>query len=168
MWNIKQKSREARETIVYFLIKKVYKDFGQRLLIFYLFLHISHFKEFPSIGWMEQHCCCSIGKSLSRVRLCNSHGLQHARLPCPSLSHGVCPDSCSLSWYCYLTMSSSVVPFSSCLQSFPTSGSFLMSHLFTSESPKYWSFSFSISPSNEYSGLIPFRIGLMALLSKWL
>ena len=107
---------------------------------------------------MEQHCCCSIGKSLSRVRLCNSHGLQHARLPCPSLSHGVCPDSCSLSWYCYLTMSSSVVPFSSCLQSFPTSGSFLMSHLFTSESPKYWSFSFSISPSNEYSGLIPFRI----------
>ena len=97
--------------------------------------------------------------------LCDSHGLQHARLPCPSLSQGVCPDSCSLSWYCYITISSSVVPFSSCLQSFPTSGSFLMSHLFTSGGAKYWSFSFSISPSNECSGLISFRIDWFDLLA---
>ena len=54
------------------------------------------------------------------------------------------------------TISSSVIPFSSYPQSFPASGSFLMSLLFVSRA-KYWSFSFSISPSNEYSGLISFR-----------
>ena len=60
------------------------------------------------------------------------HGLQHARLPCPSLSPGVCPNSCLLS-QCYdPTISSSVAPFSSCPQSFPSSGSFPMSQLFTS------------------------------------
>ena len=56
------------------------------------------------------------------------------------------------------TMSSSVVPFSSCPQSFPAWGSFPMSRLFHIRSPKYWSFSFSISPFNEYSGLTSFRI----------
>ena len=60
------------------------------------------------------------------------HGLQHARLPCPSLSPGVCSNSCSLSWWCHPTISSSVAPFSSCLQSFPASGSFPSSWLFTS------------------------------------
>ena len=62
------------------------------------------------------------------------HGLQHARLPCPSPSPGVCSDSCSLSLWCHQTISSSVVPFS-CLQSFPASGSFLMSQLFASDGP---------------------------------
>ena len=56
-------------------------------------------------------------------------------------------------------------PLSSCLQSFPASGSFLMSQLFTSGGPKYWSFSFSISPSSEYSGLIYFRIDWVDLLA---
>ena len=64
---------------------------------------------------------------------------------------------------------SSVVPFSSCLQSFPASASFQMSHFFTSGRPKYWSFSFSISPSNEYSGLIPLGwTGWIFLQSKGL
>ena len=63
-----------------------------------------------------------------------------------------------LSRWCHPTISSSVVPFSSCLQSFPASRSFLMSQLFASGSQKYWHFSFSISPSNEYSELISFRI----------
>ena len=59
------------------------------------------------------------------------HGLQHSRLPCPSLSPRVCSNSCSLSqWCCYLTISSSVTPYPSCLQSFPASGSFPMSQLF--------------------------------------
>ena len=53
------------------------------------------------------------------------HGLQHARLPCPSPTPGACSNSCPSSQWCYLTISSSVVPFSSCLQSFPASGSFL-------------------------------------------
>ena len=55
-----------------------------------------------------------------------SHGLQDTRLPCPSLSSGACSSSCPLSWWCHSTISSSVVPFSSYLQSFPASGSFLM------------------------------------------
>ena len=58
------------------------------------------------------------------------HGLQHARPPCPSPTPGVYPNSCPLSWWCHPTISSSVVPFSSHLQSFPASGSFQMSQLF--------------------------------------
>ena len=60
------------------------------------------------------------------------HESQHARLLCPSLSPGVCSNSCPLSWWCHPTVSSSVIPFFSCLHSFPTSVSFQMSHLFTS------------------------------------
>ena len=60
------------------------------------------------------------------------HGLQHARLPSPSPIPGVYPNSCPLSQCCHPTISSSVVPFSSCPQSFPTSGSLQMSHVFTS------------------------------------
>ena len=60
------------------------------------------------------------------------HWLQHARLPCPSPSPRACSDSCQLSWWCHPTILSSVVSFSSCPQSFPASGSFLMSRLFGS------------------------------------
>ena len=67
----------------------------------------------------------------------------------------MCSNSCPLSRWCQPTISSSVIPFSSCLQSFPKSGFFLMTHLFTSGGQS-WNFSFSISPSNEYSGLISF------------
>ena len=59
----------------------------------------------------------------------------------------------------------SAVPFSSCLQSSPASGSFPMSQFFASGGPKYWSFNFRISPSNEYSGLISFRIDCLDLLA---
>ena len=60
------------------------------------------------------------------------HGLQHARLPCPSSAPGVCSNSYPLSQWCHPTISSSVVPFSSCLPSFSASGSLPMSQLFTS------------------------------------
>ena len=60
------------------------------------------------------------------------HELQHARPPCPSPTPGVNPNSCPLRWWCHLTISISVFPFSSCPQSFPASGSFQMSQLFTS------------------------------------
>ena len=63
------------------------------------------------------------------------HGLQHSRLPCPSLSCWACLNSCPLSQWCHPTILSSVAPFSSCLQSFPASGSFLMSQLFISGGP---------------------------------
>ena len=60
------------------------------------------------------------------------HGLQHARFPCPSPTPRVCSNSCPSSWRCHLTISSSLIPFSSCLQSFPASGSFPMNQFFTS------------------------------------
>ena len=90
------------------------------------------------------------------------HGLQHAMLTCPSLSPTVCSNSYRLSRWCHPTISSSVAPFSSCPYSFPASGSFPMS---STRWPKYWSFSFSISPSNEYSGLVSFRIDWCDLLT---
>ena len=61
------------------------------------------------------------------------HELQHARLPCPSPTPGVHPNPCPLSRWCHPTISSSVVPFSSCPQSFPASGSFPMSQFFASD-----------------------------------
>ena len=61
------------------------------------------------------------------------HGLQHTRLPCPSPTPGVYSNSCPLSRWCHPTISSSVIPFSSYSQSFPASGSFQMSQLFTSD-----------------------------------
>ena len=60
------------------------------------------------------------------------YGLQHARLPCPSPTPGACSNSCPLSWWCHPTISASVIHFSSCLQSFPASGSFPVSQFFTS------------------------------------
>ena len=69
---------------------------------------------------------------LSHVWLFSTRGLQYTRPPCPSPTPRVCSNSCSLSQWCRPTISPSFNPFSSCLQSFPASGSFLMSHFFTS------------------------------------
>ena len=92
------------------------------------------------------------------------HGLQHARLSCPSPTPGTYSNSCPLSQWCHPTISSSVIPFSFCLWSFPASVSFHESVLHI-RWPKYWSFSFSISPANEYSGLISFRMDWLDLLA---
>ena len=75
-----------------------------------------------------------------------------------------CSNSCPSNQWCHPATSSSVIPFSSCLQSFPASGSFSV-FFFCIRWPKYWSFSFSISPSNEYLGLISFRIDWFDLLA---
>ena len=102
----------------------------------------------------------------SRSIMSNSfrpHGLQHARLPCPSATPGACSNSCPSNRWCHPTISSSVIPVS-CPQSLPGSGYFRMSVLHI-RWPKFWSFSFSISPSNEYSGLISFRIDWFDLLA---
>ena len=181
---------------------------------------------------------CSVAKSCLTLW---PHGLQHDRLPCPSWTSGAYSNSCPSSRWCHPTISSFVVPFSSCLQSFPASVSFqwvsfshqfssvqllsrvwlfatpwtaahqaslsitnsqsppkpmsivlvipfnhlipyhpllllpsifpIIRGVFSNESalrirwPKYWSFSFSISPSNEYSGLVSFRIDWLDLLA---
>ena len=92
------------------------------------------------------------------------HEPQHARPPCPSPTPGVHPNPCPLSRWCHPTISSSVVPFSSCPQSSPASGSFPMSQCFTSDGQS-WSFSFHISPSTEHPGLISFRMDWLDLLA---
>ena len=74
---------------------------------------------------------CSVAKSYLTLW---PHGLQHAQLPCPSSTPGACSNSCPSGWWCHPTISSSVTPFSSCLQSFPASGSFPRSQFFPSGS----------------------------------
>ena len=91
------------------------------------------------------------------------HGLQHTRLPCLSPSPKVCP-----SLFTESVMPTPISPSLTlffCLQSFPASGSFPVRQLFCIRWPKDWSFSFSISPSNEYSGLISFKIDWFDLLA---
>ena len=97
------------------------------------------------------------------------HGLQHARPPCPSPTPGVYSNSCPLSWWCHPTISSSVVPFSSCLQSFPASGSFLMSWFFTSGGQSIGvSASASVLPMNIQDWFPLGWTSLISLLSKGL
>ena len=94
-----------------------------------------------------------------------THGLQHARLPYLSSTPGAYSNSCPSSQWSYPTISSSVILFSSCLQCFPPSGSFPMESVLHIRWPKNWSFSFNVSPSNEHSGLISFRIDWFDLLA---
>ena len=92
-----------------------------------------------------------------------THGLQQARLPCPSLSPEVCSDSCPLSGWCHPTISSSVVPFSSCHQSFPASGSFPVSWFSPSGSQSIGAAaSASVLPMNIQHW---FPLGLISLIS---
>ena len=93
------------------------------------------------------------------------HGLQHTRPLYPSPTPGVYPNSCPLSQWCHPTISSSVVPFSSCLPIFPSIRVFSSESALHMRWPKYWSFSFNISPSNEHSGLISFRMDWLDLLA---
>ena len=114
-------------------------------------LYILHFTKESML--LISHC----------LQLFVTVGLQHTRLLCLTLSPRVCSNSCPLSQWCYLINASSASTFSFCLQSFPASESFSMSQLST-RWPKYC-FSFNISPSNEYSGLISFMIDWFDLLA---
>ena len=104
----------------------------------------------------------------SRPAMSNSlwpHEPQHARPPCPSPTPGVYPNSCPLSRWCHPTISSSVIPFSSCLQSLPAFRVFSNESSLCIRCPKYWSFGFNLSPSNEHPGLISFRMDWLDLLA---
>ena len=97
------------------------------------------------------------------------HGQQHARLPCPSLTPGVYSNSCPWNQWCHPTISSSVVPFSSRLQSFPASGSFQMSQFFTSGSQNIGvSASASVLPMNIQDWFPLGWTGWISLQSKGL
>ena len=88
------------------------------------------FREFPS-GFLLGYVSVQFSLSVMSDSLW-PHGLQHARLPCPSPTPEACSDSWLSSWWSYQNISFSIIPFPSCLQSFPASGSFQMSQFFTS------------------------------------
>ena len=108
---------------------------------------------------LVQFICSVVSNSLL------PYGLQHARPPCPSTTLRVYSNSCPLSQWCHPTISSSVIPFLLPPSIFPSIRVFSNESVLRVRWPKYWSFSFSISPSNEYSGLIPFRMDWLDLLA---
>ena len=93
------------------------------------------------------------------------HGLQHTRPPCLSPAPRLYSDSCSSSRWCHPTISFSLIPFYSCLQSFLASGSFPMNQLIASGGQSIGVSTSAFSPSNEYSGLISFRMDWLDLLA---
>ena len=107
-----------------------------------------------------QFSCSVVSDSL------RPHESQHTRPPCPSPTPGVHSDSCPSSWRCHPAISSSVVPFSSCPQSFPASEFFSSESTLLMRWPKYWSFSFSIIPCKEIPGLISFRVDWLDLMQS--
>ena len=114
-----RKGRETRDQIanIYWIIEKP-REFQKNIYLCF----INYTKAFDCV----QFSCLVVSDSLQ------PHALQHARLPCPSPTPGACSNSCPLSRWCHATISSSVIPFSSCLQSFPAPGSYPMSQFFAS------------------------------------
>ena len=130
----------------------------------WLFLHLLWWDQ-PS----NVHVYAVLVQLLSCVWLFASHVLQHTRLPCPSLSPGVCSNSCPLSQWCHPTISSSVAPFSSCPQSFPASGSFPISQLFASAGQSIGASALaSVLPMNIQDWSPLGLTGLISLQSKGL
>ena len=136
------------------------------LLIFYICLLVNMSKIYSKIEIYSRIYSCDPQDWVTSIfdfiqfssvaqlcpTLCDPR-LQHPRLPCPSPTSRACSNSCPSSQWCHPTISSSVIPFSSCLQSFPASGSFPRSQFFASGSQ-----SIGASASNEYLGLISLRI----------
>ena len=123
--------------------------------------------------WKPQNCLL-VSVQFSSVTqscltLCDPHGLQHTTLPCPSPTPRTCSNSCPSSWWCHPTISSSVIPFSSCPQSFPASGSFQMSQFFTSAGQNIGvSASASVFPMNIQDWFLLGWTGWISLESKGL
>ena len=125
-----------------------------KLLNVYLLVSPLNF-QFSSV----QFSCSVVSNSLQ------THGMQQARLPCPSPTPGAYSNSCPSSQWCHPIISSSVIPFFILPSIFPNIRVFSNESVFHNVWPKYWSFSFSISPSNEYSGQISFKIDWLHLLA---
>ena len=119
----------------------------------------------PYRSW---HDCCSLFSHLVVPNSLWTHAQKHARLPCPSLSPGVCLNSCPSNWWCLPTVTSSV-PFSFCLHSFPASGSFPMSWFFASGGPSIGASASALVLPMNIQGWFPLRLtGLISLLFKGL
>ena len=123
----------------------------------------SHWTTFQ-ISYCKLLYSCSVMSNSLRP-----HGLQHARPPCPLLCPRVCSNSCPLNQWCHPTILSSVIPFSSCLQSFPASGSFPMNRFFASGGQSIGtSVSESVLPMNIQDRFPLGWTGLISLLFKGL
>ena len=131
-------------------------------LIYYYYYHYYHYYYS-----LIRNSVCLVASVVSDSL--RHYGLQHARPLCPSPTPGVYPNSCPLSQWCHPTILSSVVPFSSCLQSFPASGSFQMSQLFTSGGQSIRvSASTSVLPMNTQDWFLLGWTGWLSLQSKGL
>ena len=101
----------------------------------YIYFYFALWNYFKSYGCLELYVITFTSTQFIHSVMSDSlwfHGLQHARLPCPSLTPRAYSNACPLHRWCHPTISSSVIPFCSCLQSFPGSGSFPMTQFFTS------------------------------------
>ena len=144
-------------------------------LILEHFHHPASWNPIPVTSYSQVLLCCHCPSYLShrKILLCQfssvtqscpilqPHGLQHARISCPWPTPRACSNSSPLSWWCHPTISSSVVPFSSYLQSFPASGSFPMSQFFPSGGQSIGT-SVSVFPVNIQNW---FHLGLTSLIS---
>ena len=125
-------------------------------------IHIHHMKTYYKV-YSVQFSLSVVSNSL------RPHGLQHARLPCPSPTPGACSHSCPSSRWCHPTISSSVIPFSSCFQSFPASESFPLSQFFTSGGQSIGVSSSASVLTMNIQGWFPLGLNvLISLLSKGL
>ena len=115
--------------------------------------------------FLVQFTSVQFSRSVVSDSLWPPHESQHARPPCSSPTPGVYSNSCPSSQWCHPAVSSSVVPFSSCPQSLPNIRVFSNESTLCMKWPKYWSFSFSINPSNEHPGLLSFRMDWLHLLA---
>ena len=182
-----QASQEAGKVVWYshlfqncpqFVVTHTVKGFRlEKQVFFWNFLDFSVIQQTLAVWSLIplpfQNPACTSGSSqflycwsLSSVQSDSlwSHGLQHARLPCPSPTPRAYSNSCLLSQWCHPTIPSSVILFSF-PSVFPSIRVFYSESILCIRWPKYWSFSFSISPSNEYSGLISLRLDWLDLLS---
>ena len=135
-----------------------FSGWGVFCCVFFLLLHQWTLKMFPYVQFSRSVASDSL----------RPHGLQHARPPCPSPTPGTCSNSCQSSWWCHPALSSSYHPFLLPPSFFPSIRVFFNESVIHIRWPKYWSFSFSISPSSEYSGLPLGWTGLISLQSKGL
>ena len=140
--------------------------FRKKTLMFSWLSTMLYFQEKVIFSYFVSQGTCSV--QFSHSVMSDSlwpHGLQHTRPPCLSPTPRVYLNSCLLSWWCHSTISSSVIPLSSRHQSFPASGSSQMSQFFSWGGQSLGVSASTFSPSNEYSGLISFRMDWLDLLA---
>ena len=143
------------------------KEASRAKLIWHVFSSLNFFLTFPKY-LLSVNCISQSVQSLSHVQFFVTPWTAACQSPCPSPTPGVYPNSCPLSWWCHLTITSSVIPFS-CLQSFPTSGFLKMSQLFASGGQNIGvSASISVLPVNTQDWFPLGWTGWISLQSKGL